>query len=90
MTCDLCETETEPGESICWDCVESISRNCCARCAIGDPEYGNLCADCRLEEAEGRDTLSAMKEASEALLNSGGSGAAWDAFNAALRAYYGD
>ena len=26
QTCDLCNTNTEPGESICWDCVESVSR----------------------------------------------------------------
>lgn len=27
MTCDICGRETQPGESICWDCVEWISRD---------------------------------------------------------------
>ena len=25
--CDLCSTPTKPGESICWDCAESVARD---------------------------------------------------------------
>lgn len=47
MSCDLCGTETSPGESICWHCTEAISRNTCARCALGDRADGHdLCEDC--------------------------------------------
>ena len=26
MSCDLCGRATNPGESICWDCVEDVSQ----------------------------------------------------------------